>query len=99
MAKNPSKSNFADTAAARMMALVVFGLCVAALGYLHREDLFPEQPADTVAQANPAFLECRNVRVGHVDNMLQEGIIDEVKYNQFKERALAYCAAEFPPGH
>lgn len=99
MAENPYKTSFADTIAARLMALAVFALCLAALGYLHRDDLFPRQPADTTIQTNPAFLECRQIRVGHVDKMLQEGVIDTVKYDRFKERALAYCAAEFPPGH
>jgi len=81
-----------------MIALAVFAFCVTALGYLHRDDLFPATPVDTMALANPAFLDCRKKRVGHINTMLQQGIVDQTRHAQFKERAIAYCAAQFPPG-
>lgn len=98
MSVRDRKPGFADSRAARVIALAVFALCLAALGYLHRNDLFPAEPADTVAQANPQFIACRGERVGHVDTMLAEGVIDHARHQQFKERAIAYCAAQFPPG-
>lgn len=93
---DPAKTPFADSRSARLLALAVFVLCVAALAYLHREDLLPAPPPEETA-TNPQFLQCRDERAGHVEKMLTEGVIDQTRHDQFLERAIAYCAAQFPP--
>ncbi len=84
--------------AGRFVALLVFAVCAGGLGYIHRDDLFPRPSQETTAGLNPEFVACRTERTGHVTKMLEEGVIDQVKHDQFAERAISYCAAQFPPG-
>ncbi len=92
-----AKSQSAAGRSGRLIALVVFAACVGAIGYIHRADLLPpEQQAD--AAANPEFIACRTERTGHVTKMLADGVINQAQHDQFIERAVSYCAAQFPPG-
>lgn len=92
------KPSFAETGAARGIAVVVFLGCAGVLGYLHRDDLFPPEVQEDTAGANPEFIKCRDERAGQVDKMLEQGIIDEAKHGQFRKRAIDFCTAQFPPG-
>ena len=91
------KRSFADTGAARGIAAVIFLLCVSALVYLHRDDLFPAEVEETAA-ANPEFVKCRDERTGQVAKMLEQGIIDQTQHDQFRQRAVDFCTSQFPPG-
>jgi hypothetical protein len=89
--------HFLDRPAARFVAGLVALLALAAIGYLSRERLFETGRAPAAAAANPEFILCRDQRLGHVRQMLQEGVIDEQKLEEFSQRAISYCAAQFPP--
>lgn len=82
----------------RAVAVVVFALCVAALVYVHRDDLLPAEAPELEEGLNPEFVKCRDERKGHVEKMLADGVIDQAKRDQFVERAVAMCASQFPPG-
>ena len=44
-----SATSFLDRPAARLIALGVVALVVASLGYIHRDELFPPEPAAVIA--------------------------------------------------
>jgi len=46
---------------------------------------------------NPKFDECRTKRSGDIANMLRDGVIDQVKHDDFLTNALQNCAGMFPP--
>ena len=81
-----------------MLALAILALCLLALGYVHRGDLFPAEAPQVEEGLNPEFVACRDERKAHVEKMLVDGVIDRAKYDQFVERAVAMCASQFPPG-
>ena len=102
---------FLDGWGARVLASLVVVLCVFALGYLNRGSfdlnalLATRGAGDASVEAgnngkplNPEFAKCRDERVGQVERMLSEGVINDAKFVQFKERAVATCAGQFPPG-
>ena len=93
MAETPAKAG----SVGRLVAILVIVAGLAALGYIHRDDLFPREQ-EAAAALNPEFVKCRDERVGHVEKMLADGVIDETRHAQFKERAISFCAAQFPPG-
>lgn len=82
----------------RLVALGVFVVCAGGLGYIHRADLFPPPAQQADDAENPQFVACRTERTGHVTKMLADGVIDQSQHDQFVERAVSYCAAQFPPG-
>ena len=82
---------------ARLVALIVALASAGVIIYLNRNLLWPS--ADTATQAlNPAFLACRERRVGEVGRMRDGGVIDDKQYVRFRERAIAMCAGRYPPG-
>ena len=96
MSEGRAKPSALEGGAARIVALGVFALCVAILGYMHRGDIFPPEAAREAA-LNPEFIECRDKRVATVDKMLADGVIAEAQHTQFAERAVSICADRFPP--
>ena len=87
-----SSTSFLDRPAARLIALGVVALVIASLGFIHREDLFPPEPAAVVAD-DPVAL-CFARRSAEIDQMLAEGVINPAQSGQFKGRAEAYCQAQ-----
>ncbi len=77
-----------DGPAARMAALGVFVLAAAALGWFHRDDIFPPEAA-TLAE-DPAA-RCIAERWAGIDAMAAEGTIDAARAKLFKARAEAWC--------
>ncbi len=89
-------AGFWDGSGGRIAAVIVIVICVAALGFIHRNDLFPpEKPK--AAKLNPEFVKCRKQRLTPVDNMLDQRVITQAQHATFKGRALAFCTARFPP--
>ncbi len=86
-----------DGRGARLAGLGVFALCVGVLAYMHRADLFPGEGGPD-AGLNPEFVACRDSRTRDLDSMLAEGLIDATRHTQFYDRAVAFCAAQFPSG-
>jgi hypothetical protein len=92
-----------DGPAARLAALGVFGLCAAALVYIHRDDIWPPPAAEAEAEAgDPAAARCIAERFAQVNAMVDDGIIGPEQVELFKSRAAAFCQAQAegggPPG-
>jgi hypothetical protein len=81
----PSRSTL-DGPAARLVALGVFLLAAGAIGWFHRDDIFPP---DAVANS-PAEL-CIAERWAGIDEMAADGTIDAARAKLFKSRAEALC--------
>ena len=96
MNEGRAKPSALESGAARIVALGVFGLCAAILGYMHRDDIFPPEAVKGAA-VNPEFIVCRDKRVATVDKMLADGVIQKQQHKQFSERAVTMCADKFPP--
>ncbi len=85
--KPPAASRAAlDRPAARVAALGVFLVAAGALGWFHRNDIFPPE---TVANS-PAEL-CIAERWAGIDAMAADGTIDAARAKLFKSRAEALC--------
>ncbi len=84
---NPAARRSAlDGPAARLVALGVVLLVVGALGWFHRDDIFPPE---RVANS-PAEL-CIAERWAGIDAMAADGTIDAARAKLFKARAEALC--------
>lgn len=93
----PDDRAFLDRPAARLLALLVFVLCGAALAYLHRDDLGRTVPAGVAGEgaesADDPAMPCLNQRFAEIDAMVTDGIIDDDKAVLFRQRAEAMCRA------
>ncbi|MGF1611345.1 MAG: hypothetical protein ACFCUQ_18225 [Kiloniellales bacterium] len=78
-----------DRPLARVVAGLVVLLVLAALGWMHREDLFPPEAAP-IASDDPVAL-CFAERAAEIDKMLQEGTFTPEQASLFKSRAEALC--------
>ena len=89
--------SFLDRPAARLVAVLVAVLAGAALAWINRDAFLPAHDATTVKAGNPQLAACLADRIGAVDRMRQEGVINERQYNEFRGRAEAFCTAQYPP--
>ena len=96
MSKSSDKSG-QDQRLVRLIALCVFAAGVAYLVYANRSLLNPDEQAQADASLNPQFVACRDERVGQVEQMKKQGIINETQFEEFRERAVNLCAGQFPP--
>ena len=80
-----------DGSAARVAALAVFLLAAGALGWFHRDDIFP--PAAAPLAGDPAAA-CIAERWAGIDQMVAEGTIGPSRAKQFKASAEAVCRAQ-----
>lgn len=87
-----------DRPAARLAAVGIAALCALALGYIHRDDLFPPDTASAEAATDPAAL-CLAERAAEIDQMVSDGIVDEARATLFKSRAEALCQATVGGGN
>lgn len=85
--------SFLDRPAARLLALLVVLLCLALLGYIHREDLL----ATGGAEDDP-FALCFADRADDIARMREEGVIDDDRAALFRSRAEAFCRAQAEQG-
>ncbi len=92
---NASRSRL-DGLGARLAALAVLLGVVALLGWVHRERLFPPDPA-AVAADDPAAL-CLAERAADIDTMVAEGVVTAAQASLFKSRAEALCQAQAGAG-
>jgi hypothetical protein len=88
---SPPPASFLDTIAARIIALVIFLVCVGALVGLNREAWLGIGPETSAAEQ--ALARCIAERSGDVDRMLEEGMIGEDQAELFRSRAEAMCVA------
>ncbi len=80
-----------DRPAARVVAFAVFLLAAGALGWFHRDDIFP--PAAAPPADDPAAA-CIAERWAGIDQMAAEGTIDGARAKLFKARAEALCRSQ-----
>ncbi|MBZ0215970.1 MAG: hypothetical protein K8F25_05425 [Fimbriimonadaceae bacterium] len=78
----------------RVIAILVILVCVVSLGIINRAKLFGWGDADT-ATPNPELAACLEERVGAVDRMRGEAVINAAQYDLFRGRAEAFCEAQF----
>ncbi len=70
------------------LAFGVFVLAAAALGWCHRDDIFPP---DAAALADNPIARCIAERGAGIDAMAADGTIDAARAKLFKARAEAWC--------
>lgn len=97
-----------DSRGARLVALVIALAALCLMIWLGREDVpFVRAALTSVTGAaeetaassgNPQLDACLASRVGDVEKMREEGVINAAQYDTFRGRAVAYCEAQFPPG-
>ncbi len=78
-----------DGPAARVVALAVFVLAAAALGWFHRDDIVPPE-----AVANSPAERCIAERWAGIDALAADGDIDDARAKLFKARAEAVCRSQ-----
>lgn len=83
---------FLDRPIARLIALVIALLCLGALAWLHRADLFPGIAA--AVGADDPFTRCLAERAAEIDKMVAEGLIDDRRARLFKSRAEGLCRTQ-----
>ena len=87
-----------DKPIARVAALGVALLAGLALGYIHRDDLFPGEAAIEAAADDPVAL-CLAERSADIDRMVADGIVDEGRAALFRSRAEALCQSTVGGGN
>ncbi|MXN67260.1 hypothetical protein GR183_20320 [Stappia sp. GBMRC 2046] len=50
------------------------------------------------ANANPELATCLEQRLTVVEKMRSDGVVSDAQYETFRNRAIAFCEAEHPPG-
>jgi len=98
-----TSGSFLDTAFARLIALVLAGFMAYVLYANWGQEiaaLVQDEPVvvvDVMApakEATPALDACLTRRVGDVDTMKSDGIINEAQYVSFKASATRLCQAQ-----
>jgi hypothetical protein len=89
MAASPKEVHFLDRPAARLCAVGVALLAAAALGVMHRDDLFP--PEQAAVNADDPVARCLAKRATDIDKMAADGTITAEQAALFKSRAEALC--------
>jgi hypothetical protein len=83
-------AGFLDGAAARLCAFGVSLLCIAALLWIHRDELFPRM---ATSAADPGAA-CVQERGAAIDEQLRQGVIQPGQAELFRNRVAALCAAQ-----
>lgn len=92
----PPPGSVLDRPAARVVAGLVFLGMVGLLGWLHRDDLFPnaKAPSPAAAGEDPALLACLAQRTGDVDRMLAEKLIDAARAEAIRASIEGICRSQ-----
>ncbi len=89
-----SESQRIDGWFGRVLAFIVILVCATALIFINRTKLFgTDAPTDEIF--NPELTACLENRVGAIDKMRADGVIDEGQYSVFRGRAELFCETEF----
>lgn len=92
------EKDFADSLAARGIAGLVVLASAAGILAVAWDDLFPAPVAGIEASGNPELTACLQERVGAVNKMREDGVIDATQYDQFRARAESFCEGQFGDG-
>lgn len=89
-------THFLDRWPARAVALGVMLLAGGGLAYMHRADIaLLTGTAGGEKAANDPLSLCIAQRVGEVEQMRKDGLIDDARLALFKSRAEAVCRSQF----
>jgi|GEM_PF-1910658 len=102
-----TQSGFVNTKAARIVAAVLALLIAIIWFYNYQADFaklmsgdasngLPQAEALAQADANPALAECLQKRVGDVDQMKKDGLLNDQQYGSFRARAEQLCSQQNP---
>lgn len=96
-----------DSRGARLAALAIALAALSLMIWLGREDVplvrdvmtsvSGSAEGSATTTGNPELDACLASRVGDVEKMREEGVINAAQYDAFRSRATAYCEAQFPP--
>lgn len=84
----PARS-FVDGPGGRITAGIVLVLVAAALAFYHREDLFGSE--QVTSTGNPALDACLAERLGQVERMVADGVVEGAQAEAFRSRAAELC--------
>ena len=102
------RERFIDSASARLMSLAFAVALAAAMLIAWGEDMValvvdqpPAIPASSFVEqssepANPARDACLKKRLGDVEQMRDDGVINDAQHAQFSGRAVALCESQHP---
>lgn len=99
-----NRSSSLDSPIARVAALGIALCALALMVWLGRNDvpvirgLMTGKSGTEIQESsgNPELDACLKDRGGAVDKMREEGVINAAQYNEFHQRAVDYCEAQFP---
>ena len=104
-----SDASFADTTAARLIAVCLALLIAIILVVNYKQDvvqMFSDAPDSAISagesetssenNANPALAACLAQRIGDVERMREEGILTESQYSSFRANAEELCVQQNP---
>ncbi len=100
-----NESRFLDRPAARLCGALVFLICIAALVYLRRDDIWPAPALEAAHGDDPVAL-CQRDRLAVIDAQLRDGVLKPEQAELFRSRVEALCRAQnrksgpegLPPG-
>ena len=88
-------THFLDGRGARIVAGAVLVFSLGMIGFLGRENFMPAAEETVQSTGNPELDACLQERVGAVDQMRADGVINAGQYEQFRGRAVAFCEWQF----
>ncbi|WP_417673425.1 hypothetical protein [Roseibium sp.] len=100
-----NRSSSLDSPIARVAALGIALCALALMVWLGRNDVpvirglmtgNSETEVQQESSGNPELDACLKDRGGAVEKMREEGVINAAQYNEFHQRAVDYCEAQFP---
>ncbi|MBO6758843.1 MAG: hypothetical protein JJ902_21110 [Roseibium sp.] len=90
----------------RITALAIAFLALLLMLWIGREDVpglstvwtgLTGSTTESAGTGNPELDACLAQRVGDVDQMRADGVINDSQYDTFRGRAVSFCEAQFPP--
>ena len=93
MARKPDtgSSSAIDGRTGRIVAAIILAIGICALVYMNRESFMPSSPVEEAGIALPELAACLERRLGAVEAMRAEKLLNDGQYEMFKSRAEAFC--------
>ncbi|MBL4758353.1 MAG: hypothetical protein JKY32_12190 [Rhizobiales bacterium] len=82
-------SSAIDGRTGRIVAAIILAIGIGVLAYLGRESFLPPPIEEEVAL--PELAACFERRLGAVETMRSENLLNDAQYEMFKSRAEAFC--------
>ncbi len=89
-------TSFLDTMGAKAIAGLLAVMCLIGLSALHYRASQPGGSGSAAGASNAEFVACRGTRVEQILQLLNDGLINAEQYEEYKARAIATCAGQFP---